>query len=219
MSKLDRELEIIKKYIVNMGFLVEEAIENALASLLQRNDETARNVIEKDSGINELDNKIEEECVKLIALKCPVAGDVRFITTAMKISTDLERIGDLAQDIAERAIELNEEPPLKPYIDIPRMAEKAKLMLKNSLDAFVKRDVGLAKLVIAEDDFIDNLHLQIFRELLTYMLEDQRNITRAVRITYVSKYLERIADHATNIAEMVIYMVEGKIVRHKKWNN
>jgi len=216
MAAIDEELKVVKNYIVEMGFMVERAIENAIASLLNRDNEAAKEVIKKDNEINILDNEIEEECVKLIALHSPVAKDVRFITTAMKIATDLERIGDLAQDIAERAIELNEEPPLKPYIDIPRMAEGARLMLNDSLDAFVKKDAELANKVIDSDDFIDNLHQQIFRELITYMMEDSRNITRAVRITYVSKYLERIADHTTNIAEMVIFMVEGKVVRHLK---
>ena len=140
--------------------------------------------------------------------------DLRFITTAMKLVTDLERIGDLAVDICERAMELNLEPQLKPFIDIPRMADISMQMLKGALDAFVNRDSKLAQEVCARDDEVDNLNVQIFRELLTFMVEDSHTITRAVRISYISKYLERIADHATNIAEMVVYLVEGKIIRH-----
>ena len=136
------------------------------------------------------------------------------MTTAMKIVTDLERMGDLGVDISERALELNEQPNLKPYIDIPRMARAAGQMLKDALDAFVSRDSELARKVTLADDYVDDLNKQIFRELLTFMLEDPHTISRAIRISYISKYLERIADHATNIAEMVIYLVEGRLIRH-----
>ncbi len=132
----------------------------------------------------------------------------------MKIVTDIKRIGDLAVDVSERALELNEEPNLKPYIDIPRMAKAARNMLKEALDAFVNRNAELAWSVLDEDDFVDELNKQIFRELLSFMIEDPHSISRAIRITYISKYLERIADHATNIAEMVVYLVEGRIIRH-----
>jgi phosphate transport system protein len=150
----------------------------------------------------------------ILALWQPKGSNLRFITTAIKIITDLERMGDLAVDICERAVELLDEPPLKPYIDIPRMAEAAQKMLKDSLDAFIAKDADLALKVCERDDFVDNLTHQIFNELLVYMLQDPKNITRAVRITYIAKYLERIADHATNIAEMVVYMVKGKVIRH-----
>ena len=142
------------------------------------------------------------------------ARDLRLITTAMKITTDLESIGDLAVDIAERTLELNEEPQLKPYIDIPRMAEIAQGMVRDALDAFVKRDSALARDVLTRDDMVDNLNYQVFNELLFFMIQDTKTVSRAVKITYISKYLERIADHATNIAEMVVYLVEGKIIRH-----
>lgn len=132
----------------------------------------------------------------------------------MKITTDLESIGDLAVDIAERTLELNEEPQLKPYIDIPRMAEIAQGMVRDALDAFVKRDSALARDVLTRDDMVDNLNYQVFNELLFFMIQDTKTVSRAVKITYISKYLERIADHATNIAEMVVYLVEGKIIRH-----
>src|SRR5439155_1049529 len=150
----------------------------------------------------------------LLRLRQPAARDLRFITTAMKISTELERISDLAENICERAIELNEEPQLKPYIDIPRMANWALQMVKESLDAFVSGDSDLARRVCANDDFVDDLTHQLFRELLSFMLENPQTITRAIRITFIAKYLERIADHATNVAELVVYMVEGKIIRH-----
>jgi phosphate transport system protein len=143
-----------------------------------------------------------------------MAGDLRFLTTAMKISTELERMSDLAENISERVIELKEEPQLKPYIDIPRMAEHAQRMVKESLDAFVNRNSELARKVCRDDDFIDDLNRQIFRELLSFMIEDPETTTRAIRITFVAKSLERIADHATNVAELVVYMVEGKIIRH-----
>ncbi|MBM4141934.1 MAG: phosphate signaling complex protein PhoU, partial [Nitrospira sp.] len=169
--------------------------------------------IKKDHLINALDVEIDEESIRLIALRQPKARDLRFIITAMKITTDLERMGDLAENIAERAIELNEEPQLKPYIDIPRMADIAQEMVRGALDAFVKCSRVPYEL-IKKDDEVDKLNVQVFNELLFYMIQDPRTVPRAMRISYVAKYLERIADHATNIAEMVIYMCEGKIIRH-----
>ena len=152
--------------------------------------------------------------MELLALHQPTAGDLRFITTAMKIVTDLERIGDQAVNIGQRVIELNREPQLKPYIDLPRMAERAQAMVKESLDAFVARDTELARRVCGEDAEVDAFKEQIFRELLTFMMEDPRTIPRAIRLILISRFLERVADHATNIAEMVVYLVDGKMVRH-----
>jgi phosphate transport system protein len=214
MSVFDNELRNLKDKILRMGVLVESAIRDSIRSLVERDNELAREVIRRDHQINALDVEIDEECIRLIALRQPKAGDLRFITTAMKITTDLERMGDLAEDICERALELNEEPPLKPYIDIPRMAEIAQGMLIDVLDAFVRKESSIAYDVIGRDDEVDNLTVQIFNELMFFMVQDPKTISRAIKITYVSKYLERIADHATNIAEMVIYMVEGKMVRH-----
>ena len=214
MVVFDDELRNLKANVLKLSSMVETAIRNSVRSLVERNSGLAREVIKNDHQINALEVSLDEECIRLIALRQPKAGDLRFITTVMKITTDLERIGDLAEDISERAIELNEEPPLKPYIDIPRMAEIAEGMLKDALDALIKKDVTLARKVIERDDEVDSLNLQVFNELLFFMIQDPTNVSRATRITYVSKYLERIADHATNIAEMVIYMVEGKIVRH-----
>jgi phosphate transport system protein len=161
-----------------------------------------------------MDVEIDDLCLRLLALHQPAARDLRLVTTALKITTDLERIGDMAENLCERAIELNEEPQLKPYIDIPCIAEIAQRMLRQSLDAFVREDTELALHVCAEDDRIDALTAQLFRELLSYMAENPRTVTRATRLLFVSKYLERIADHATNIAEMVIFMVKGKSIRH-----
>ncbi len=216
MNIFEEELKNLKEKILKMGSLVEEAIDKSIRSLVERNDELAKEVIRNDHLINAFDVEIDEECIRLIALRQPKAGDLRFITTAMKITTDLERIGDLAEDIAERALELNQEPPLKPYIDIPRMAEIARGMLIDVLDALMRKETTIAYNVIKRDDEVDNLTVQIFNELLFFMIQDPKTVTRAVKITYVSKYLERIADHATNIAEMVVYMVEGKMIRHTK---
>lgn len=214
MSIFDEELTRLKERILRMGGMVESSIRDSVASLVERDNDLAKRVIEKDYEINALDVEIDEECIRLIALRQPKARDLRFITTIMKITTDLERMGDLAEDIAERALELNDEPVLKPYIDIPRMAEIAQGMVKEALDALVKRDVKLAIEVIERDDEVDMLNAQVFHELLFFMIQDPHTASRATRVTYVSKYIERIADHATNIAEMVIYLVEGKIIRH-----
>ncbi len=209
-----KELTDLKGTVLKLGSMVEKAISDSIKSLVERNSKLAVDVIDKDPQVNALDVEIDEECIRLIALRQPRAGDLRLITTAMKITTDLEGIGDFAVNISERALELNEEPQLKPYIDIPRMAEIAQGMVRDALDAFVKRDSALARDVLTRDDMVDNLNYQVFNELLFFMIQDPRNVSRAVKLTYISKYLERIADHATNIAEMVVYLVEGKIIRH-----
>ncbi|MBI3028143.1 MAG: phosphate signaling complex protein PhoU [Candidatus Rokubacteria bacterium] len=208
------ELEGLKQTLLAMGALVEDQIHRVMRALVERDDGLAQEVIDRDRQVNTYDVEVDEKCVELLALHQPAASDLRFITTAMKIVTDLERIGDQAVNIAQRAIELNREPQLKPYIDLPRMTEKAARMVKESLDAFVTRDTELARRVCAEDAEVDALKEQVFRELLTFMMEDARTIPRAIRLILVSRFLERVADHATNIAEMVIYMVEGKMVRH-----
>jgi phosphate transport system protein len=216
LAVFDEELRLLKEKVLRIGSLVEAAIRNSVKSLVERNSDLARKVIENDHKVNALDVEIDEECIRLIALRQPKAKDLRFITTAMKITTDLERMGDLAVDIAERAIELNEEPRLKPYIDVPRMAEITEAMVRDALDALVKGCSKIPYEVIKRDDEVDDLNAQVFNELLFFMIQDPGTVSRATRISYVSKYLERIADHATNIAEMVIYMCEGKIIRHTK---
>ncbi|MCX5802896.1 MAG: phosphate signaling complex protein PhoU, partial [Proteobacteria bacterium] len=202
----DMELKELKEKLLYEGALVEKAIKDAIKALLERYSELAVKVIEDDDIINAKEVETDEFCLKLLALRQPAARDLRFITTAIKINYDLERIGDMAVNICERVLELNQEPQLKPYIDLPTMANIVQLMVKESLDAFVKEDVELAWKVTREDEKVDNLLDQIFRELLTYMMQDLRTITRATRLLFISKYLERIADHAVNIAELVIFM-------------
>ncbi len=208
------ELEALKQTLLAMGGLVEDQIRRVMRALLERDDALAQEVIDRDQQVNAYDVEVDETCVSLLALHQPTAGDLRFITTAMKIVTDLERIGDQAVNIAQRVLELNREPQLKPYIDLPRMAEKAQAMVKESLDAFVARDTALARKVCAEDADVDALKEQLFRELLTFMMEDPKTIPRAIRLILISRFMERVADHATNIAEMVIYLVDAKMVRH-----
>jgi phosphate transport system protein len=197
-----------------MAGQTEDQIDQALTALVTRDSALAHTVIERDHQVNSLDVEIDEESIRLLALHQPAARDLRLVTTAMKIATELERISDLAENISERAIELNEEPQLKPYIDIPMMGNMARGMVKQSIDAFVKEDAQLARKVLADDDYVDDLMEQLFRELLSFMLEDTRTISRAIRLSFIAKYLERMADHATNIAELVVYLVEGKIIRH-----
>ncbi|MDE3020090.1 MAG: phosphate signaling complex protein PhoU [Nitrospirota bacterium] len=211
---LDEELARINEQILRMGGLVEQQIRDAMKALVDRDSELARRIIANDRTVNAMDVEIDENCVRVLALQQPTAGDLRFVTTAMKLSTELERMSDLAENIAERALELNEEPQLKPYIDLPRMANWTMRMVKETLDAFVRHDAALARKVCADDDFVDDLTEQLFRELLSFMIEDPKTITRAIRLTFIGKYIERIADHATNMAELVVYMVEGKIIRH-----
>jgi len=210
----EEALNALKEKILKMGALVETQIANSIKCLVETDLTLARQTIQNDHLVNAMDVAIDEECIRLLALYQPTARDLRFITTAMKITTDLERMSDLSEDICERAIELSQEPLLKPYIDLPRMAEAAQKMVRETLDAFVNQDSALARKVCGDDAFIDDLTAQIFRELVSYMLEDSSSISRAIRISFVSKYIERIGDHATNIAEMVVYLVEGKIIRH-----
>ena len=212
----DMELKGLKEKLLHEAGLVERAIQDAIKALLERTSDVARKVIEDDDSINTLEVEIDEFCLKLLALRQPAARDLRFITTAIKINYDLERIGDMAVNICERVLELNQESQLKPYIDLPTMANIVQTMVKESLDAFVKEDVQLALKVTQDDEKVDNYLDQIFRELLTYMMQDARTISRATRLLFISKNLERMADHAVNIAELVIFMVEGKIIRHIK---
>jgi phosphate transport system protein len=210
----EQQLGQLRTSVLEMGGLVEEQIGQAVRALVQRDLALARTTIDNDHTVNRLDVEIDELSLKLLALHQPAARDLRLITTALKITTDLERIGDMATHIAERAIELSAEIPIKPYIDIPRMADLARDMLHRSLDAFVHEDVELALGVCMADDAIDQLHEQLFRELLSFMAEDPKIVSRAMRLLFVSKYLERVGDHATNIAEMVIFMVKGRSIRH-----
>jgi phosphate transport system protein len=215
-KKYEEELKKLHEEILYMGGLVEDQIQKAVKSLVDRDSELAKIIIERDHEVNRLDVEIDELCIRLLALHQPAGKDLRFITTGLKITTDLERIGDMAVNTCERALELNQEPQLKPYIDIPRMARIAQRMTRESLDAFVREDTSLALKVCKDDEEIDQLNSQIFREVITFMIEDPHTVSRAIKISSISKYLERMADHATNIAEMVIFMVKGKSIRHMK---
>src|SRR5687767_16017175 len=197
-----------------MGAMLEDSINESIRALLERDTAIAERVIAADTAIDQMELDIDQHTVELIAKMQPAAVDLRFVAAAMKITPELERIADLAVDVCERAIELNREPPLKPLIDIPRLARMAQDMVRQSLDAFVRRDADLARDVIARDDEVDLLTEQSFRELLTYMLEDSKNISRAIRLTFIGKYFERMADGATNICEMVVYLAEGKVIKH-----
>jgi len=214
MAIFDEELKTLRERVLRLGYMVESAVRDSVKAVVEGNDDLAREVIERDNQINTLEVKIDEECIRLIALRQPMARDLRFITTAMKITVDLERMGDLAVNIAERAIELSKEPLLKPYVNIPKMAEITQKMVRDTIEAFLKGCTKLPYEVINRDDEVDELTVKNFNELLAIMIQNPKIVPLAVKRTYVAKYLERIADHATNIAEMVIYMCKGKIIRH-----
>jgi phosphate transport system protein len=215
MRHWDREIEELKEQLLRMGAMVEDQIHESIRALLERDTAVAERVIAADTAIDRMELEIDAHTVELIAKMQPAAVDLRFVATAMKITPELERIADLAVDVCERAIELNREPQLKPLIDIPRLARIAQDMVRQALDAFVRHDAVLAREVIARDDEVDLLTEQSFRELLTYMLEDSRNISRAIRLTFIGKYFERMADGATNICEMIVYLAEGKVIKHQ----
>ena len=210
----DEELKHLNEKLLEMVRLVEEAISRAVRALVKRDAKLSEQVTQADEAINFLEIEIEELCLKLLALQQPLAIDLRFIASALKINNDLERIGDQAVNIAERTLDLLKQPLLKPLIDIPRMATLAQKMVKDSLDAFVNRDTNLARDVCERDDEVDDLNDQILRELLTYMMQDPKTIPRAVDLILVGRHLERIADLATNICEDVIYLVDGKTIKH-----
>ena len=213
-SHYEMELQEIKNNLIYLGALTENAIRLAMQSLTDRNTEMANKVIANDYEIDKMDKEIEEKCIKLLALRQPTAIDLRFITTAIKITGHLERIGDMAVNIAEKVVQLNEEPKLKPYIDLPHMSSFVEKMVAKSMDALIKRDLQIAEEVRQIEQEVDDLNEQIFRELLTFMMEDSKSIHRALLIMHVSKNLERMADHAQGIADMVTYMITGENVRH-----
>jgi phosphate transport system protein len=208
------ELQALKNRLLAMGALVEDRVHRAVRSLIDRRMDEADEVIASDQEVNELHIEIDDRCLRLLATQTPLASDLRLITSAMKINSDLERIGDQAVNVAENVVKILPHPPLKPLIDIPRMAEIAEKMTRDSLDAFVRKDPGLARDVLKRDDEVDQLKDQVFRELLTYMMADPGTIQRALSLILISRNIERIADHATNIAEDVIFLVEAKDVRH-----
>jgi phosphate transport system protein len=209
-----QELNELKEDLLKMGSLVELAIHNAVSSLTSRESKLAERTMKGDEAINNLEILIERKCLELLALRQPVAADLRFIAAALQLIKDLERMGDQAVNIAERGLILNQEPQVKPYIDLPKMAVLVESMVKDSLDAFVNRDVAKARNVCERDDQVDNYNDKIFQELLSLMSKDQSTVNRAVYLIIIGRSLERIADHATNIAEDVIYMVEGRVIKH-----
>lgn len=207
-------LDALKHRLLHMGALVEGQTHKALLSLMERRPDFARTVIEGDAAVNLLQMEIDDRCLKMLALQQPMATDLRLITSAMKMGADLERIGDQAVNIAETSLRLLETPPLRPLIDIAGMAEIAQRMTRDALDSFVRRDAGLARDVLSRDDTVDQMKDSVFRVLLTHMMADPGTIERALGLVLISRNIERIADHATNIAEDVIFLVEAKDVRH-----
>jgi phosphate transport system protein len=210
----EAELQALRNQLLTMGGLVEERVHRAVHALVHRAEEEAQRVIATDKEINDLQIDVDNRCLKLLATQTPLAVDLRLITSAMKINADLERVGDQAVNIAESVLVLIPQPPLKPLIDIPRMATIAEKMIRDALDAFVEKDAELARDVLRRDDEVDELKDQVFRELLTYMMADPGTIQRALSLILISRNLERIADHATNIAEDVIFIAEARDVRH-----
>jgi len=211
----DQGLEMLRKEIILMGELVARAIGDAVTSLAQKDVELARKVMEGDDAIDALEVSIEDRCMLLIAKQQPMARDLRIISTGLKITTDLERMGDHAYDIAKVTLLLANEPLIKPLIDIPRMAQMVEKMLNQAMEAYTNMDITLAEQVCLADDEVDQLQRQMFRELLTFMLEDPKKIGQATQLILVGRFLERFADHATNIAEWVIYLVTGQRLRKK----
>ncbi len=212
----EAELRALRDRLILMGAKCEEMLASAMKALIARDSELAERTMDRDREINRLEVEIDERCLRILARRQPVASDLRFITTALKFVTDLERIGDAAVNICERVKELNEEPPLKPYQNLSDMAEATQAMLREALDAFVENDSDRAQAVIERDSTVDAYYAQIFRELLTYMMENPRNIYRATRAQSIAKYLERIADHTTNLAELIVFMLRGKDIRHPR---
>lgn len=212
--QFEGDLEALKHRLLHMGSLIEAQTHKALVALMERRIDLARTVIEGDAAVNLLQIEIDDRCLKMLALQQPIATDLRLITSAMKMGADLERIGDQAVNIAENSLRLLEKPPLKPVIHIAEMSEIAQKMTRDALDSFVRRDAVLAREVLLRDDKVDQLKDSVFRVLLTHMMADPGTIERALGLILISRNIERIADHATNIAEDVIFLVEAKDVRH-----
>ena len=215
-KQYEGELQFLKEQILKTGNVVEQMIANSMKSLVERNSDLAQEVIQQDSVVNQLEMDIDDFCLRLLALRQPAASDLRFISIGLRISKDLERMGDLAVNISEQALELNKEPQLRPYVDLPQMAALSQKMVKESLDAFINRDPKRAGIVCETDDDVDALYDKVFAELIGLMKKESENVERGMRLILVSRHLERVADHATNIAEQVIFMVQGRDIRHGK---
>ena len=210
----DQDLEALKEQLLLMGSRTEAIIQKSVEALKRRDSALAEQVLVDDRVIDRMENEVDERCVSLLALRQPMASDLRFITASLKIANDLERVGDHGVNIAGNALKLNREPPLKPLVDIPRMADMAAGMLREALDAFVRRDAVTARRLVRRDDDVDNLNRQLFRELVSFMIEDPATITRAMELILVARNLERIADLATNVAEEVVFIAEARIIKH-----
>jgi phosphate transport system protein len=212
----EAELKALREALLEMGGLVEQAIAQSVRAIIERDSALAQKVKERDRVVNRMEVAIDQACRRILALRQPAASDLRFITTALKIVTDLERMGDLAVNIAERAADLSQSPPLPPVHDLTKLAELSQGQLEKALDAFVTGDVEAAQEVMAGDELLDAIYLKVFNELLTLMMEDPRSIRRATSLMFAAKHLERFGDHATNLAEMVVFMVRGTDVRHPR---
>jgi phosphate transport system protein len=213
MHHLESELDQLKQRLLTMAGTAEQAVTQAIKALVDRDDDLARGVRERDSILDQLEMELDDSAIQLLS-KAPLASDLRLITVVMKISRDLERIGDEATTISRRAIELSQEPQLKPYIDIPRMAGIGLEMLRDALDAFITRDTEKARAIVLRDKEVDQINKQLHRELSSYMVERPSTITRCLNLMVISKSLERVADHAANIAEDVVYLHEARDIRH-----
>jgi len=212
----ETDLADLRQSLLTMGARIESAIARSVQAVAERDGRIARAVIDEDAEVNRLEVDIDDRCRRIFALRQPAASDLRLITTALKIVTDLERCGDLAVNIAERALDLSEAPPMPANNTLPRLAELAQVQIKKALDAFVAADVDLAAVVLGGEEMLDALFLQLFNELLALMMEDPKFIRRATALMFIAKHLERIGDHATNVAEMVVYMVQGTDIRHPR---
>ncbi len=210
----DQDLEKIRRTLLRMGGLVERMIGEAMQALVERDPARAQAVISTDNDVDAIEKELDELCHRYMALQQPTAIDLRFLVATMKIANDLERMGDSAVNIAQSTEMLNQEPPLKPYIDLPRLAAITQEMVRDALDSFVRKDTEAALAVCRRDDEVDGLYKQLFRELLSYMVEDPRTTSRALHLLLVARNYERIADHATNIGEDVVFYVEGRDIRH-----
>ena len=210
----EHELRQLREQLLVMGSHVETIIGDSIQSLLERDAKLAERTILADKIVNRMEVELDSLCLQILARRQPVASDLRFITLVLKVVTDLERIADIGVNICERVLELDAEPQLKPYVDIPHMGREVQSMLREVLDAFVAKDAARARKIIERDQVVDALYAQVFRELLTFMMESGHNVYRATRLQSIAKYLERMADHTTNLAEMVIFMVDGQDIRH-----
>jgi phosphate transport system protein len=213
-KEYEHELRQLREQLLVMGSHVEAIIGDSIKALMERDSALAKRTVAADESVDRMEVELDGLCLQILARRQPVASDLRFITLVLKVVTDLERIADLGVNICERVVELSAEPQLKPYVDLPHMGREVQAMLQEVLDAFVAKDAGRARAIIDRDEAVDALYAQVFRELLTFMMEDAHNVYRATRLQSIAKYLERMADHTTNLAEMVIFMVEGQDVRH-----